>query len=164
MTHTLILTRHAKSSWDDPLLGDHDRPLNKRGVRSAKALGDWFRSTGLDPDQVLCSSALRTCETYEGLGLKARPEFTSALYHASEDQMLTVLGRATGKTVLMLGHNPGIGGFAAGLAKAPPEHSRFFDYPSGATLVLKFETEDWGLVSWRTGLVAEFITPRELLD
>lgn len=164
MTRTLILTRHAKSSWDNPGLDDHDRPLNKRGVKSAKALGDWFRRTGLDPDQVLSSSSRRTCETFEGLGLDARPEFTSALFHASAEQMLQVLRGASGKSVLMLGHNPGIGGFAAGLAVEPPEHPQFFDYPTGATLVLRFDLDSWGSVAWRTGTVMNFVIPRELLE
>ena len=162
MTRILILTRHAKSSWDNPRLEDHDRPLNKRGVRAAKALGVWFRRSGLNPDQVLSSSSRRTCETYEGLALDTRPEFTSALFHASAEQMLQVLRQATGKTVLMLGHNPGIGGFAARLAAEPPGHSRFFDYPTGATLVLRFEAGDWGDVTWKTGTAVDFVIPREL--
>jgi phosphohistidine phosphatase len=164
MTRTLILTRHAKSSWDNPRLEDHDRPLNKRGARSAKALGDWFRRAGWTPDQVLSSSSRRTCETYEGLGLHTRPEFTNTLFHASAEQMLQVLNRATGETVLMLGHNPGIGEFAARLAAEPPNHPRFFDYPTGATLVLRFETDGWGGVTWSTGAVADFVFPRELLE
>ena len=45
----LILTRHAKSAWDDPSMDDHDRPLNDRGRRSARALGDWLASRGYDP-------------------------------------------------------------------------------------------------------------------
>jgi len=98
MTLTLILTRHAKSSWESPAIGDHDRPLNNRGRRSAKALGDWFRSEGYQPDQVLSSDSKRTCETYEGLGLGTEPEFTNDLYHASENQMLKVLSQATGQS------------------------------------------------------------------
>ena len=60
----LILTRHAKSDWDDPMLDDHDRPLNKRGQRSAAELGEWLHSRGYEPDEVLCSTALRTRETW----------------------------------------------------------------------------------------------------
>ena len=60
----LILTRHAKSAWDDPALDDHDRPLNGRGRRAARELGDWLASRGYLPEEVLCSSALRTRETW----------------------------------------------------------------------------------------------------
>ena len=56
----LILTRHAKSSWDDPLTPDHDRPLNDRGKAAAADLGQWLASRGYIPDEVLCSDALRT--------------------------------------------------------------------------------------------------------
>ena len=58
----LILTRHAKSDWDDPSLPDQERPLNARGRRSARALGDWLASRGYDPEEVLCSSARRTAD------------------------------------------------------------------------------------------------------
>ena len=63
----LILTRHAKSSWDDPLMSDHDRPLNERGKAAAADLGQWLASRGYVPDQVLCSDALRTRKTWSGI-------------------------------------------------------------------------------------------------
>ena len=52
MTLRLILTRHAKSSWDDPLMSDHDRPLNERGKAAAADLGNWLASRGYVPDVV----------------------------------------------------------------------------------------------------------------
>ena len=57
MTLTLILTRHAKSSWGDADLEDHARPLNKRGRASAKAIGRWIADHGITPQEVLCSDA-----------------------------------------------------------------------------------------------------------
>ena len=92
----LILTRHAKSAWDDPSMDDHDRPLNDRGRRSARALGDWLASRGYDPEEVLCSTSRRTVETWERAAaavfetrppLQLRPE----LYHAEPDEMMDVL-------------------------------------------------------------------------
>ena len=59
MALSLILVRHAKSSWDTPALSDHDRPLNKRGRASARAIGDWLRKENLLPDQILTSTAQR---------------------------------------------------------------------------------------------------------
>jgi phosphohistidine phosphatase len=164
MTRTLILTRHAKSSWDNPNLDDHDRPLNKRGVRSAHALAGWFREVDLTPDQVLSSSSKRTGETFTGLELETPPEFTRSLYHAPASQMFEVLSHATGNMVLMLGHNPGIADFAARLTNEHPDHPRFIDYPSGATLVLSFEIDDWSLLRWSSGSVVDFVVPRDLLD
>jgi phosphohistidine phosphatase len=114
------------------------------------------------PDEVLSSSSRRTQETFEGLKLKTEPTYTRALYHAGPAQMLDVLRGAQGRCVLMLGHNPGIAGFAEQLLKTRPVHDRFFDYPTGATTVMSLETENWQNVQFGTGTVTEFVIPREL--
>lgn len=164
MTKTLILMRHAKSSWDDLNVGDHERPLNTRGRRSAAALGQWLKGQGLLPDEVLSSSSRRTQETFEGLSLETIPTYTRALYHAGPAQMLGVLREAQGQCVLMLGHNPGIARFADQLVQKRPAHDRFADYPSGATTVMTFESSMWGNLQFGTGAVTQFIIPRELAE
>ena len=112
MTKRLILTRHAKSSWDDPNMADHDRPLNERGKTAAADLGGWLASRGYIPEEVLCSDALRTRKTWSGIApaLPGTPilELKPALYHAGPDVMLAVLRHAKADTVMMIGHNPGI--------------------------------------------------------
>lgn len=163
MTKTLILMRHAKSSWDDPDLSDHDRKLNKRGKRSAEALGKWLRDKRWLPDRALCSSAVRTRETFAGLGLATPAEFTGDLYRVTANQMLRVLARATGDTVLMLGHNPATRKFAETIVDEPPEHARFAEFPTGATLVVEFDIDDWTRAAWRGGKVLDFVVPRDLL-
>lgn len=163
MTCKLILTRHAKSAWDTPAPSDHARPLNKRGRRSAAALGQWLRDTGHLPDQVISSSSQRTRETHELMVLDAPAIFTERLYLASSDMMFQVLGEAEHPNVLLLGHNPGIAAFAHSMANRPPDHSRFDDYPTGATTVLEFDIENWGELSWGSGKLLDFIVPRELL-
>jgi len=164
MTRRLILTRHAKSAWDKPELSDPERPLNKRGKRSAEALGDWLRQKGHVPDQVLTSSARRTQDTYKRMGFDVAPEVTENLYLVTANQILRVLSQAKGKTVLLLGHNPGIGQFAAELLGEPPEHPRFGDYPTGATLVVDFDIDDWSHLAWRGGEVVDFVVPRDLIE
>ncbi len=62
---TLLLLRHAKSSWNDPSLADHDRPLKKRGRKAAPRMGRWLQENGLRPDCVLCSTATRARETLQ---------------------------------------------------------------------------------------------------
>jgi phosphohistidine phosphatase len=163
MTRTLILTRHAKSSWDHPGLADHARPLSKRGVKSARAMGDWLRLGGWNPDQTLSSSSRRTRETYAEMGVAGEAMFTDALYHAGADQMHRALTTGRGRTILMLGHNPGIGAFAGGLGSTPPDHPRFSDYPTCATLIVMFDTDDWADIKWGTGRVIEFAIPREVM-
>lgn len=158
----LILTRHAKSDWDDPSVPDHDRPLNARGRRSARALGDWLASRGYDPEEVLCSSSRRTAETWDCAAdavfetlpvLRIEP----ALYHTDPATMLRVLQSATAPTVMMIGHNPGIAAFAAMLPAQPPLDPQFRSYPTAATLVVDFQAEDWAEVQPGQGSVRDFV-------
>ncbi|MFN3526400.1 MAG: SixA phosphatase family protein [Paracoccus sp. (in: a-proteobacteria)] len=158
----LILTRHAKSAWDDPTLDDHDRPLNDRGRRSARALGDWMASRGYEPEEVLCSTSERTRETWAcvaGAPLEVRPVWRAepSLYHAGPDRMLAVLKTATHPTVMMLGHNPGICEFAAMLPSRAPMDADFRRYPTAATLVVDFQIEAWADLQPGQGSVMDFV-------
>ncbi|MEL6523167.1 MAG: histidine phosphatase family protein [Pseudomonadota bacterium] len=164
MTHRLILMRHAKSSWTDLTLEDHDRPLNGRGERSAEAMGRWMKDEGLSPDITLCSTAQRTQQTLDLLNLTAEPILMRSLYHATEDGMLGLLQQQKAPTVLLVGHNPGIGALAQLLAKKPPKHERFHDYPTCATTVLHFDTDDWTKVGPGRGQVQNFLIPADLED
>ncbi|WP_170362246.1 SixA phosphatase family protein [Ruegeria arenilitoris] len=165
MSRTLILTRHAKSSWNDLNLADHDRPLNKRGRKSAPAIAGWLRANGWLPGEVLSSTSTRTRETWDRMGLQAdKITFHRALYHAESEDILTELSGATEPTVLMLGHNPGIGVFASRIVREAPDHARFHDYPTCATTVIRFEIDDWAHVRWHSGTVQGFVIPRELLE
>ena len=158
----LILTRHAKSSWDDPTQQDHDRPLNDRGRRSARELGDWLASRGYEPEEVLCSTAQRTRETWDGAfaaTLEVLPEvrYEAGLYQASPDQMLAILRTAKAPTVMMIGHNPGIAEFAARLPARVPVDPDFRRYPTAATLVVDFQADKWADVRPGEGSVMDFV-------
>jgi phosphohistidine phosphatase len=162
----LILTRHAKSAWDDPATPDHDRPLNDRGKAAAADLGQWLASRDYVPGEVLCSDALRTRKTFSGIApaLPGTPvlELKPALYHAGPDVMMAVLRHATADVVMMIGHNPGIAEFASRLVAHPPGNPEFARYPTGATLVVDFDAADWGQVAFGTGVTVDFIVPREI--
>lgn len=165
MSRLLILMRHAKSTWDNPALSDHDRPLNKRGRRSAPAISGWLRQHGWMPDEVLSSTATRTRETWERTGLRAKTvRFHSTLYLAGPDTMLRHLSEATGNAVLMLGHNPGIAEFASRIIEQAPDHPRFADYPTCASTVIRFNLDDWAEIQWHSGKVLGFAIPREVLE
>ncbi len=117
----LLLLRHAKSSWDDPKLPDHARPLNARGRQAAGAMHRAMRELGLAPDVILVSSARRTLQTLEALGpWDETPliEPMDALYLASGPELLAVLNGVaeTARSVLLLGHNPGLHDLAMHLA------------------------------------------------
>jgi len=167
MTKRLILTRHAKSSWDDPTTPDHERPLDARGQTAAADLGQWLASRGYLPDEVLCSDARRTRETWEGIApaLPTAPQLTlkSALYHAGPDVMLAVLRHSKADCVMMIGHNPGIAEFAYRIVAQAPHHPGFRHYPTGATLVASFEVDSWANLGPNMGATRDFIVPRELV-
>ncbi|MCG7573913.1 histidine phosphatase family protein [Phaeobacter sp. CNT1-3] len=164
MSLKLILMRHAKSDWDDPMLSDHQRPLNKRGCASAKAMGDWLRERGHLPDLVLSSDSTRTQETWERLALTSEVRLMRSLYLAPAMRMLEVLRQAgEAQTVLMLGHNPGIGDLAQQLAATDPRDDGFYHYPTCATTVFGFEASAWEEVRPQTGAVLDFTIPRRLL-
>ncbi|MCB1400797.1 MAG: histidine phosphatase family protein [Rhodobacteraceae bacterium] len=160
----LILTRHAKSSWDDPLMQDHDRPLNARGRAAACELGDFLASRGLEPEEVLCSTALRTRETWAGVAsavIETRPEvhYLDSLYHASPEAMLAEIRKAGAPTVMLIGHNPGIAELAAALPARPPLGPDFRRYPTCATLIVDFQIADWADLQPGQGSMLDFFTP-----
>lgn len=158
----LILTRHAKSDWGDPALPDHDRPLNDRGRRSARALGDWLASRGYDPEEVLCSSSLRTRQTWDRVAeavFETLPELRiePQLYQAEPETMLRILRTASSPTVMMIGHNPGIAAFAQMLPARPPLDPKFRRYPTAATLVVDFQANNWADIQPGQGSVRDFV-------
>lgn len=160
--HRLILTRHAKSSWDDPAMANHDRPLNDRGRRSARELGDWMASRGYEPEEVLCSTATRTRETWErvaGAPLEVRPilRLERGLYQAGPEKMLEILRSGTQPTLMMIGHNPGIAELAALLPARAPANADFRRYPTAATLVLDFQIDSWADLRLGDGSVLDFV-------
>ena len=121
MRHLIYLLRHTKSSWDEPALLDHERPLAKRGRKAAALLREHFDEAGVAPDLVLCSSAVRAIQTLEGVreGLPAgaRVEIESDLYAAGAASLLGRLRRLPEEvgSVMLVGHNPGIEDLAAEL-------------------------------------------------
>ncbi|MEQ5871803.1 histidine phosphatase family protein [Sagittula sp. NFXS13] len=159
----LILMRHAKSDWSAGT-ADANRPLNARGRRSAEAMGQWLRDMGHIPDEILCSSATRTRETLDLLALKAPTSYRKSLYLADSQTMLSALHGASGDCVLMLGHNPGVGQCAHMLVSQEPEHERFDDYPTCATLVAEFDIEKWEDLLPGSGAPLGFAVGRDLTD
>ncbi|WP_395020623.1 SixA phosphatase family protein [Dongia sp.] len=168
---TLILMRHAKSAWGDPHQKDADRPLSGRGRKAAPQMGAWLAGQGYRPDVVLCSTAQRTRETLDlmkpSLPADAVIEYARALYLAPPREMLTEINKvpATAATVLLLGHNPGIGSLAAllagsGDAKALANmHGKF---PTAAIAVLGFDVARWSDLPTGSGKLLAFMRPRDL--
>lgn len=168
MTLTLILTRHAKSSWDDPTMEDVDRTLNDRGREAASAIGHWLARNAYRPDAVLMSSAIRTVETWDRMAailpdavtIDSRP----ALYLASADVLMNALQNQSAPCVMLIAHNPGIGEFANRVLDTAPAHPKFRRYPTAATTIITFDVPSWADITWGVGHAADFIIPSDLTD
>lgn len=160
----LVLVRHAKSSWK----GDHDdydRPLNKRGQSDAPRIGAWLHARGYVPEAALVSAAVRARSTFARLFMETPPppaRFLDSLYHATPDALLTALRGARGRSVMMVGHNPGIGTFATRLLSDAPDDPDYARYPTAATAIIDFPVDDWSEVGWHGGELADFMIPRRL--
>jgi phosphohistidine phosphatase len=169
--HQLLLLRHAKSSWDDPELADHARPLNLRGRKAAAAMAAEMRRLSLLPDLVLVSSARRTLQTLAALDPWDKPpaiEPLDALYLASADDILqTIQGAAeTARSVMVVGHNPGLHDLAMQLAGpdagGDKQVQRLTEgYPSGALAEFSVQAP-WGDLGRRTARLVRFLLPSEL--
>ncbi len=170
----LLLLRHAKSSWDDPQLPDHARPLNGRGRRAAAAMAGAMRDLGLAPEVVLVSSARRALQTLEALGpLPDSPIVMplDALYLAPWETLLEALRGVpeTARSVLLIGHNPGLhelalalaGGSADAAATGAVPRRLAESYPTAALAEFAVATPWRGLEPGGARLV-RFLAPKDL--
>ncbi len=168
---TLLLLRHAKSSWDDPELDDHERPLNKRGTRDATRMGELISELGLAPDAVLCSDAVRTRATL-ALVLAAVGERPSRIQieprlYLAEPQAIMELVRAVPadcRRVLVVAHNPGIHALALGLTGSGDRKALSalaIKYPTAGLAVIDLDAEGWRDVRPGSGALRLFTSPKE---
>jgi phosphohistidine phosphatase len=158
----LLLLRHAKSSWDDPALSDHDRPLAGRGRKAAKLIGEHLRHQQVPVALVLCSSARRARETVELVDPPGEIQVEREIYDASADQLLERLrGLSSDVEVAMLvGHNPAIQELAIALTRGTDDLAGR-KFPTGALAMLSLAGPWQTLSPEQTELVA-FITPKQL--
>lgn len=116
---TLLLMRHAKSSYPDGVV-DHDRPLAPRGIREAGLAGDWLRANVPPVDAVLCSTATRARQTLDRTGIDAMVRYSERLYGATPGTMIDEINGVADSvnTLLVVGHEPTTSNVAIGLAGA----------------------------------------------
>jgi phosphohistidine phosphatase len=168
VVHTLYLLRHAKSSWSDPRLADHERPLSPRGRRDAKRIADHLLQLGIAPALVLCSDSRRTRETLQ----LVRPALDAAtvsleseLYAASPETLLERLHAVPEEvaSVMLIGHNPGLEHLALLLASDGPELGRLeTKFPTAALATLTLATAMWQRLSEADAVLAAYVVPKEL--
>jgi phosphohistidine phosphatase len=165
---TLHLLRHAKSSWDDDSLADHERPLSPRGVRDAKRIGKHLGTLPATPDLVLCSSAVRTRQTLDlvksSLG-DATVHVEEGLYGASADDLLARLRGLpdAARSALVIGHNPGIEDLTLDLAAPGPLLDAVsVKFPTCALATLALGDRTWSALSQGDAELVGFTIPRDL--
>src|ERR1051326_7640096 len=169
--HQLLLLRHAKSSWSVDGAADRDRALSPRGRRAAAAMRDAMRELGLAPDLILVSPAVRTVETMRALEpwedtplVEPREE----LYLANKAKLLEALRTVaeTVRTVLLIGHNPGLHDLAVALIDARGSPERFVrpvreGFPTGALAEFSV-TGPWSRLEPQGNRLMRFLTPKML--
>ncbi len=169
----LLLLRHAKSSWGDAKLGDHERPLNRRGRTAAGLIGQYLKDRGLLPDLILCSTSARTRET---LDLAARNwndeappcKYLRDLYHAAPSELLYSIQDVPDEVrrLLIVGHNPGLELLAGQLAGKKSD-SRMLGrmrekFPTAALAVFGVPLRRWKSLAAGTARMDAFTLPTDL--
>lgn len=170
---TLYLLRHAKSSWDDPTLSDHDRPLAPRGRNAAPRMAVWLRTQARRPDLVICSTAARARETWELVARELQPapevDVRRSVYDAGPEQLIAVARGAPARvgTLMLVGHNPAMEEAAALLARdgdARALATMQSKYPTAAVAELTFDVASWQEIGRDTGHLARFVRPKDLAE
>lgn len=169
---TLSLLRHAKSSWANPELHDHERPLAKRGVRAIPAVAKFIRQEKLRADLILCSDAMRTRATLALLLAELGPPsprviYDPDLYLAAPDVILGALSKLddSARHVMVVGHNPGLHALALELVGEGDRKLLAVmaqEFPTAAYAVFSFDIASWKDVKSAGGHLEHYTTPRRL--
>jgi phosphohistidine phosphatase len=164
----LFILRHAKSSWDNPGIEDHERPLAPRGWRACEVMAEYLRANRIEPEVVLCSSARRTRETLEGIGPTGKHLIEPELYSATTGDLVDRLRQLPDdvKSVMLIGHNPAVQMLVLRLARRDGEAAEARagverKFPTGALATLTFECS-WNELGPGSARLAAFLTPKEL--
>lgn len=168
----LTLLRHAKSSWDDAVTRDFDRPLNEKGKRAAAVMGKFIKRNDLTFDQVLASPAVRVIETLEQVepasGLSFEPQWDRKIYLASSVTLMDVLRGANvdADHVLMVGHNPGLEDLIFDLvpedSSSEARNAVEIKYPTAALAELSLNIAEWTDIKDSCATLDRFTRPRDL--
>jgi phosphohistidine phosphatase len=144
---TLTILRHAKSSWSDKGLADHDRPLNRRGEKDAPVMAARINDAGIRPSLIMSSPAIRAWHTARivAKAISYPLEFLhreNELYLANLDRLLDLFARQDNafNSVMVVGHNPGLTEFANYLLPEVTDN-----IPTCGLVALNIDTDNWDL-------------------
>ena len=159
---TLLLLRHAKSSWKNGHLSDFDRPLNERGTKAAPMIGRLIRKKKLQPDLVLSSSAERARQTaalvLESARLKTELRHDERIYEAGAPRLLEIVSQIddTTNVAMLVGHNPGLEELLEDLT------GESMHLPTAGLARIELDVEKWDKVHEGAGRVEWLIKPKDL--
>jgi phosphohistidine phosphatase len=163
MTKTLVIVRHAKSSWDEPGLDDFDRPLNHRGLKDAPKMGRRLRKGNLKPGRIVSSPAVRALHTCRLICEELKIPMSSIqedelLYHAGADTILSVIKKTPDEvdTVMIVGHNPGLTDFVDSLCGEGP-----VNLPTASVTFIELPGDSWKNIRFGGGLLRSHDYPRK---
>ncbi|MCK5391378.1 MAG: histidine phosphatase family protein [Deltaproteobacteria bacterium] len=161
---TLILVRHAKSSWKDKTLNDIKRPLNKRGNRDAPKMGQYMAKNKIQPEVIFSSPGLRALTTARLLSLKIDIKPTDIIinekiYTFDSEDLLNVIKALKDKyeKVMIVAHNPAITDLVNYLSG-----SKIDNVPTCGVAVLKLPINSWKKVSKNKAKLDSFDYPKKL--
>lgn len=167
---TLTLLRHAKSDWSDTVLRDFDRPLNPRGQRAARIMGQWAKREGLAFDAIVASPAIRVVETLDhfldGYGDAPDIRWDRRIYLASVPILRDVLRDCPAdlRHILLVGHNPGFEDLVLDLVPddgaSPLRNEVEIKYPTATLASIMLRDDQWD--SKAGGDLIRFVRPRDL--
>ena len=159
----LLLMRHAKSSWRDVSVPDHQRPLNQRGKSDAPRMGKFLREQGIVLDVILCSTAVRARGTAEGFlqeyTFEGDVHYIDDLYQASPETIISVLNQLPDgvDTAMVISHNPGLDTF---LEMVCDECGHM---PTACVAYIKYSFGRWAdLREYSRGELVQLWKPREI--
>ncbi|MCX7876046.1 MAG: histidine phosphatase family protein [Melioribacteraceae bacterium] len=147
----LYLIRHAKSSWDDSSLSDHERPLNNRGLRNATFMSNLIKDKNIMPDLIISSTAERAVQTAKIFSNSLQHlnpiKFDSRIYEATTQNLLEVVSEIENhfNIVFMFGHNPGLTNFANFISNQP-----IYSLPTCAIVGFELQIDNWNKISRHT--------------
>jgi phosphohistidine phosphatase len=167
----VTLLRHAKSSWNDEVSRDIDRPLNAKGRRAAATVGRHLASIGLKWDAALASPAVRVAETIEGFeegyGAPVGAKSERRIYMADAGTLLEVVQSAPEEadSLLLIGHNPGLEDFV--FLATPNDGAELrraveVKYPTATVCQIRFDVDRWEDVAEKGGVIHLLVRPRDL--
>lgn len=156
---TLLIVRHAKSDWENPV-PDFERPLAERGIRNAHKMAEFLIKENIQIDQMITSSALRAKSTCAIFAKIYKMDFTETieLYHANENQFIKVISAADDEadSLAIYSHNNSISEFANSLCGDD------LIFKTCAVAIFQINTESWTNFKTSTKELKDYFTPRNL--